>query len=130
MKNRDDDGQRSLFREPKKPAEKKEPMLYIIPANTRSSKCRGENCGKVVYWHYNKTTGRPVIVDCNPVYPENHKTKPGEDHPSRPKCFPPIHPMAPGAYTGHGMDGQGIDHHATCADAKQFGRKTERKNGP
>lgn len=123
------DEQRSLFREPKKEKPKKEPMVYIVPANAKASKCRGDNCRKVVYWVYLKETGRPVIVDCVPVFPANHKKSPGEKHPSAEKCFPPVHPMAPGEYYGSGMDGQGIDHHATCADAKQFGRKTERKNG-
>lgn len=120
--------QRSLFKEQKAAKPKKEPMLYILPANTRASKCRGENCQKVVYWYYLKSTGRSVIVDCTPVFPANHKKTPNQPHPMAPKCFPPVHPMAPGEYYPNGMDGQGIDHHATCADAKQFGRKTERKN--
>lgn len=125
-KKTDDDGQRALFPEPKKPAQKKEPMVYIVPATTRSSRCRGENCRKVVYWI--KVAGRPVVVDCEPVYAPNHKTKANQPHPSAEKCFAPAHPSAPGEHYGHGMDGQGIDHHATCADVKQFGRKTERKN--
>lgn len=118
--------QRGLFPEPRKAAQAKEPMIYIVPASTRSSRCRGENCQKIVYWI--TVAGRRVVVDCEPVYAPNHKTKANLPHPSAEKCFAPAHPQAPGEYYGHGSDGQGIDHHATCADVKQFGRKTERKN--
>lgn len=122
------DPQRGLFPEPKPERPKKDPMLYVVPANARASKCRGENCGKTVYWVYLKSTGRSVIVDCSPAYAPNHK-KHGTPHPSAPRCFPPVHPLAPTEHYGSGMDGQGIDHHGTCADAAQFGRKTGRKNG-
>ena len=127
MANNPDDAQRSLFKEPKPKRPPKEPMLFIVKANTKVSRCKGENCQKPVYWVYLQSTGRSVIVDCDPVYPENHP-KHGQLHPSAPKCFPPVHPNAPGEYYPDGMDGQGIDHHGTCYDVKQFGRKTERRN--
>ena len=125
------DAQESLFAEPVTPSKKapKEPMLYIVPATKVAQPCRGENCRKPVYFVYLKSAGRFVVVDCTPVYAPNHRTKANQKHPSAPKCFPPVHPKAPGEYFGMGMDGQGIDHHATCADVRQFGRKTERKNG-
>lgn len=126
MPKPDDDGQRSLFKEPKKGRPPKEPMIYIVPATQRASRCTGPNCHKVVYWI--RVAGRPVIVDCEPIFAANHKKTPLQPHPSAPKCFPPVHPQAPGKLYGHGSDGQGIDHHATCHDVAQFGRKTERKN--
>lgn len=120
------DEQRSLFK-PEKKAAAKEPMLYVVPASTRQSTCRGVHCRKPIYWVYLVSSGRSVIVDCSPAYPATHN-KHGTEHPSAPKCFPPVHPRAPGEHFGHGVDGQGIDHHATCQDVAVFGRKTTRKN--
>jgi hypothetical protein len=127
MPKHEPEEQRGLFPEPRKPAEKKEPMVYIVKANSRASRCRGPNCNKVVFWHYGTQTGRTTIVDCKPEYPANSK-KYGQPHPMAERCFPPIHPMASGPTYGHGMDGQGIDHHLTCHDVAQFGgRKTNRR---
>ena len=126
-----DKEQRSLFKEPKKKGPAKEPMLYVVRAATKLSYCRGPNCRKPVYWVYNPGTGRSVIVDCAPRYPGNVKAEAlrGQPHAMADRCFPPVHPMAPGEHHGVGRDGQGIDHHLTCADVAVFGRKTERKNG-
>jgi len=128
MSGKPDTEQKSLFKEPKAARPKKDPMLYIVKANTRVARCRGENCRKPVFFVYLLNTGRTVIVDCEPVYAPNHKTKANQDHEMKPRCFPPVHPNAPGEHYPNGMDGQGIDHHFTCADVRQFGRKTERKN--
>lgn len=127
MANKPPEEQKSLFPEPKK-GKGKDPMLYVVKANARSSKCRGKSCGKTIYWVFIEATGRSVIVDCAPEYAPTHKLS-GEPHPSAERCFPPVHPQAPGEFYGFGRDGQGIDHHATCADVAQFGRKTGRKNG-
>lgn len=73
------------------------PKVYLVPADTPASTCRGKSCGKEIYW-IRSGGGKPMPIDCHA----------GEG------CRPPAL-MSPG---------YGVIHFATCVDFKEFHRST------
>jgi hypothetical protein len=71
-----------------------------VPAGARSSACRGESCGRQVYWIERKSRAKGkehqtvrVPVDCDVVG---------------------------GSAPDSMSDGKGINHHQNCVDAEDF----------
>jgi len=68
--------------------------------------CRGPTCGAEVEFLENMKTGRKVIVDAKPI-----------------RAWVPSLTGSGGVFSANVY----IDHHATCADVKEFRKPAEKK---
>lgn len=81
--------------------------LYLVPAGTKPSTCRGASCGARIYW--TRHNGRPIPADCAPEHggssPSERADRAQADMFGQPTQ---IH------------DGEGIHHRLVCPNAEDF----------
>lgn len=81
--------------------------IYSVPPGTKPTRCKGPNCGKLVYW-IRTPNGRPLLVDCD----VEGGTRPSEAR--DPKQLSLL------SATTDVREGFGVSHFTNCPDAERF----------
>lgn len=90
------------------------PVWYEVPAGSKPTQCRGEDCKAEMYWV--RVGGRAIPVDCD-VEGGNEPSETSDE-------------TQGDLLTGSGLApvyaGRGVNHFTTCPNANDFHRKVER----
>jgi hypothetical protein len=90
------------------------PRFFAVPAGTRPAYCRGQNCGKRIYFIHNPDTGRMLPVSCDVE---------GGRRPSESKDRGQLDMLVGGEAAVY--DGRGVSHFTDCVDVETFTRGRE-----
>jgi hypothetical protein len=90
------------------------PKMYVVPAGTKPTYCRGQRCGKRIYFIRSAESGRIVPINCDVE---------GGKRPSEAKDRGQLDMLVGGEAAVH--DGWGVSHFTDCVDVETFTRGRE-----